>query len=89
MTGGLLAVCVMLLLGAVTRGGASYFMLSVAGALAHNAGQMLVVSAIYQQIATLAFVPVLAISGVITGIITSLILRSFLPAAKKLGLDIF
>ncbi|MDR2656810.1 MAG: Gx transporter family protein [Oscillospiraceae bacterium] len=85
LSGGLLSVLVMTLLTAVFGERVSYIMLSVAGALAHNAGQMIVVKFVYSSLALSAFAPVLAISGIAAGVVTAAILRAFLPIAKRFG----
>ncbi|MDR1263065.1 MAG: Gx transporter family protein [Oscillospiraceae bacterium] len=87
LSGGLLSVLVMTLLTVVFGKRVSYTMLSVAGALAHNAGQMIVVKFIYSSLTLSAFAPVLVISGIAAGVATAAILRAFLPVAKRFGED--
>ncbi|GHU71533.1 hypothetical protein AGMMS49992_05710 [Clostridia bacterium] len=85
LAGSLLSVLIMIMLIAIFGKHISYFMLSVAGALAHNAGQLIVVKLIYASLAAAAFVPILTMSGIAAGFVTAGILRAFMPAAKRMG----
>jgi len=85
MAGSVLSVLVMAGLGKLSRGKASVFLLSVAGALGHNAGQLAAVTLVYPSLGVLGYAPVLAVSGAAAGFITALVLRAFLPMAKRLG----
>lgn len=84
LTGGLLSVAVMLVLLMIFKERISYLSLSIFGALSHNFGQFLVISILYVGVNMLPYLPVLLISGVIAGIVTSTLLRFILPAFKRL-----
>lgn len=87
LSGGLLSLAVMVLLLAITRRRASVIILSVCGAVAHNAGQLAAASLIYTNLYTWTLFPVLLAAGVAAGVVTALILRFILPALDKLGLN--
>ena len=83
--GGLLAITVMILLPLVFRN-ISYLLLSIAGAIAHNIGQIAVASFLMGTALVFAYLPVLLISGVIMGSVTGALLRCVMPAMRKLNL---
>lgn len=75
MTGTLLSVGVMIALDTVSKRRTSVFMLSVAGAIAHNAGQLIVLVLFLQyRISVLLIGPYLLLFGIATGIISGLLL---------------
>ncbi len=78
--GGLCSVIVMVI---VKKFRASNGLTSVAGAVSHNLGQLIVEYAIIATPVLFYYLPVLIISGVIMGIITALILRTVLPLIKN------
>ncbi len=83
LCGGLLSLGVMALL-AWAGGRAGLILLSVLGALAHNAGQLLVIVGLFGAPAAYYY-PVLAVSGVAMGCLTAVLLRALLPALHKAG----
>jgi heptaprenyl diphosphate synthase len=67
---------------------ASWYILSVSGALAHNFGQLLMINLLFtQSVYTVYYAPVLLVSGLVMGSITSVSLRAVMPALEKLGLS--
>ena len=88
MCGGMAALFVMLLARRVA-GGNSYFILSVSGAIAHNVGQLCFVNLLLtRSVYTFYYLPVLLISGLVMGSLTSLSLKALLPALEKINCDI-
>lgn len=86
LAGGLLSVAVMFCLRLVWRN-VSGFILSVCGALAHNFGQLLMVQLLLtQSVYTLYYAPVLLVSGLVMGPITSVSLKALMPALSRLNL---
>ena len=86
--GGMAALFVMLLARRVA-GGNSYFILSVSGAIAHNVGQLCLVNLLLtRSVYTFYYLPVLLISGLVMGSLTSLSLKALLPALGKINCDI-
>lgn len=83
LAGGLLSFLVMLVL-LWPRVKASVFLVSVAGAIAHNLGQLLVVR-LWLGPFSLYYLPVLLISGLVMGALTALTLRALLPALRRAG----
>lgn len=70
LSGGILSAIVMLLLYKKLSRFLSIKGISIAGAITHNTAQIVVASFILGQVVVLYYLPVLLISGVITGLIT-------------------
>lgn len=85
LTGGLLSVTIMSVCLLLYKEKVSYLVLSILGGIFHNIGQFLVVMVLYQGVNMLPYLPVLLLSGLIAGIVTSTLLRAILPALKRLG----
>lgn len=81
--GGLLSATVMLLLLIPKKHRISYFLISVAGAVAHNVAQLFVASIITGTPLVFGYLPVLLISGVVMGSVTGVLLRVVLPAMNR------
>jgi heptaprenyl diphosphate synthase len=84
LVGGLLSITVMLVLLVVFKDKISYLVTSISGAISHNIGQFIVIALLYVGTNMLAYLPVLLVSGVIAGIVTSTLLKIILPAFKRL-----
>lgn len=82
LLGGMLSVSVMALLSRLRRPRLSYLLLSVAGAVSHNMGQLMGVYLMLTK-EILFYVPVLIISGIIMGCLTALLLKVLLPALRR------
>ena len=82
--GGILSLTIMLLLLLLFKERISYLIVSIFGAVFHNIGQFIVISLLYMGMNIWAYFPVLLISGVIAGIVTSTLLKFILPALKRL-----
>jgi len=78
--GGILSVCIIILLIKIFKERVSYISVSVAGAIAHNTGQFAAVSVIINSPYIIYYLPALLISGVILGTVTGLLLRIIMPA---------
>jgi len=83
LCGGLLSVGVILALAAVSKRRLSYLLLSVGGALAHNAGQLLAASLVLKTGLVFTYFPVLAVAGILMGSITGALLRAVMPLFDK------
>jgi len=84
LSGGVLSITVMLLLLLLFREKITYLVISIFGAVFHNVGQFLVIAAIYAGMSMWAYLPVLLVSGVAAGIVTSTLLKFMIPALKRL-----
>ena len=73
LCGGMLSVFVIILL--VKRSKTSYGAISVAGACAHNTGQLAAAAFILSSPVILYYLPVLIIAGIATGMLTGAILK--------------
>jgi heptaprenyl diphosphate synthase len=87
LCGGVFSLLVIAALAAV-RPGASYFILSVTGALAHNLAQLAAASALVSTNLMLAYLPVMIAAGIPAGSLTALLLRAVMPALKGIGAGI-
>jgi len=84
LSGGLLSITCMLLALFLLKEKISIIGISIIGAVSHNIGQFIVVSIIYVGISLWFYLPVLLISGVITGLLTATLLKILLPVLKRL-----
>ncbi len=84
LAGGVLSITVMILLMVAFRERISYLVISIFGAVFHNAGQFIVISVIYTGMNMWAYFPLLLISGLMAGIATSTLLRFIMPALKRI-----
>jgi heptaprenyl diphosphate synthase len=85
LTGGLAALGVMALILLLFKDKATYVLISVAGAVFHNMGQIAMASVILQT-ALWPYLPVLLISGIVTGFATSVLLKLTSPVFQRLRL---
>ena len=85
LSGGLLSIALLMLL-MLPKERPSLLMLSVAGAISHNLGQLLMASLWLGTGFTLAYAPVLILSGIAMGSLTALSLRLVLPALERAGI---
>lgn len=85
LSGGILSITVMILLIAIFRDKISYLIISIFGAVFHNVGQFIVITVIYTGMNMWAYFPVLLISGLAAGIVTSTLLKFIIPAFQRLG----
>lgn len=88
-TAGVMSFCGGLAAFAVTavlfrRTNASYILISVLGALSHSAGQLAAASVLMKTASVFAYGAILAVSSVLTGICTGLILKAVLPQMKRI-----
>jgi heptaprenyl diphosphate synthase len=81
LSGGMLSLAVIAILAALWRD-ASYFFLSVAGAVTHNIAQLAVASRL-ASFNPLFFIPVMTAAGVVAGSLTAVMLRVVMPVFKR------
>jgi heptaprenyl diphosphate synthase len=82
LAGGLLSLLVMLLLYRFSR--FSIYGISIAGAAAHNIGQLTVAALVVENIKLIYYLPVLIIAGVSTGFLMGLISAQVLPLISSI-----
>ena len=88
LTGGLCSVVVMLLLMALPRKMVSYLMISVAGGVFHNLGQLFMARWIIGSEKIFYYLPIMVASGLLMGTVTGMLLRILLPYMNKLNLSL-
>jgi heptaprenyl diphosphate synthase len=79
LSGGLLSVALMLLALCLSRGKASYLLVGVTGAVAHNLGQLAAASLLLRVPSLWYYLPALVIAGCMMGFLTAVITRAMLP----------
>ena len=84
LCGGLLSLTVMLLLCRLPIPVTDYI-LSVCGSVFHNLGQLIAASFVLKNVFTLAYAPILLVSGLVMGALTARGLAAILPALRRLG----
>lgn len=84
LSGGVLSLTIMVILIFIFKEKITYLVISIFGAVFHNVGQFIVISILYIGMNMWAYFPVLLVSGVIAGIVTSTLLKFILPAFKRL-----
>lgn len=77
LAGGLFSVAVMLIIKKIPS--LSNGFVSIVGAIAHNAGQLVLASVILKSAYTFYYLPVMIISGAVMGAITGILLRLVMP----------
>ena len=81
LAGGLLSLAVMLLLKKTNK--LSILAVSVMGGICHNIGQLIVAMLVVENLKLIFYVPVLLISGFLTGLLIGIVCRVILPAVKR------
>lgn len=82
VSGGLLALFVEILLWKLSRGKVSLMLLSAAGAMSHNVGQI-IAYAVYARVAVWILIPPLAVMGIVSGVITAIVLKAIYPFMER------
>ena len=85
LSGGLLSVFLILLLWWVFKDKISYVALSIAGAIGHNVGQLVVFGLIMQEWRLfIIYLPILLITGAIFGTVTGIFLKIIMPIFNRI-----
>lgn len=79
LCGGILSICVIILLTWIFKSKISYMLLSICGAISHNIGQLTAIIIMLDNKYTIYYLPVLLIAGIIMGSITGILLKTLLP----------
>lgn len=83
LSGGIISVLLIILLILILRSKATYLILSIAGAIAHNFAQIVMASLILSTNILVLYWPILLLSGVIMGTITGSLLKVVMPYMDK------
>lgn len=81
LAGGLLSLAAMLLLKKTDK--LSILAVSVMGGICHNIGQLIVAMLVVENLKLIFYVPVLLISGFLTGLLIGIVCRVILSAVKR------
>lgn len=81
LSGGLCSVCLMLVFKRLP--GISDQIISIIGAISHNAGQLVLAAIILKSAYTFYYLPVMILSGTAMGIITGVLLRLVMPYLRN------
>lgn len=79
LCGGILSICVIILLSGLFKDKISYMLLSIFGAISHNIGQLIAITIILGNKYALYYLPVLIGAGILMGSITGILLKTLLP----------
>ncbi|MDR2931660.1 MAG: Gx transporter family protein [Oscillospiraceae bacterium] len=85
LSGSLLSLLVMALLLRVVGGTASPVGISVIGAVFHNIGQLIAAAAVMRTVTVFAYLPMLMVSGVLTGVIIGVLVKYVLRIVGRLN----
>lgn len=88
VSGGVLSVAVMGAVLAASRGsknGTGILLMSALGGISHNLGQLAAASVFTGSILTFSYLPVLVISGIVSGIFTGTVFKLILPHLYESG----
>ena len=84
LTGGMLSILVIVALVFLFRTKVSYMVISIAGAIFHNIGQLTALSLIFRNNFVFYYLPILLISGIIMGSVTGTLLKIVMPVFKNI-----
>lgn len=84
LAGGLSAVSFMIAIWKLRDKGFSIVGASVAGGIFHNVGQLLAASFVLGTFTVFSYLPVLAVSGIVTGVATGILANLLVPRLKKI-----
>lgn len=87
LMGGLISITAMIILLVIFKSKITYFLLSIAGAIMHNIGQLIAIFIVYQSFLLISLLPVLILAGLFTGIATAILLKLVIPAIKKVNFN--
>lgn len=83
--GGIFAIAIMALLLVPKRYRPSMLLISAAGAIFHNIGQLAVAAILLKSMRTFYYLPVMVLSGMGMGLLTGMTLRIVMPYVTKLS----
>lgn len=85
LSGGIASILIIILMMWIFKEKVSYTVLSIAGAIFHNIGQLIVISLLFQNFLLLTlYLPMLLVVGTISGTLTGIVLKVLLPAFERL-----
>lgn len=84
LTGGMLSILIIAGLVFLFRSKISYTVISIAGAIFHNIGQLIAVSFIFRNNFVFYYLPILLLSGILMGSITGTLLKVVMPVFKNI-----
>lgn len=85
LSGALISLVVMWLVKKIK--GISIIGVSVAGGVSHNIGQIIVASVVVETYSVMYYIPVLILSGVITGLLVGILAHQIQPLVHKLRME--
>jgi len=81
LAGGILSLAVMMLLKKTKK--ISVLTVSVAGGICHNIGQLVVAILVVENLKLVFYIPVLLVSGFLTGLLIGIVSQILLPRVKR------
>lgn len=86
LMGSLFSFAVMWVLMLLGRGRLSMIGISIMGGVAHNIGQLTAAAIVFQTLNIFYYLPVLLLTGVVTGIMVGIAVRYLIPALSRVSL---
>ena len=86
ISGGILSTVVMVILYKTMSRVLSIIGISIAGAVAHNIGQIIAAALVMRELAVAAYLPILLVSGIIMGCFVGICSNLLVKALRKTGL---
>ena len=87
LCGGIVSILAMTVVLYLFKDNISLMMTSVIGGVLHNTAQLITASLITNNIYTMYYFPVLLLSGTVAGILTGTVLKTVMPALKRVNLS--
>ena len=84
LAGGILSIAAMYAVRKLSEKGFGIVSASVAGGVFHNIGQILAAAAVLRTSSVFYYLPVLIVSGVVTGAITGIVSASIIPRLNRI-----
>lgn len=84
--GGFFSITVMIILFKIFKIKNNFVLIAMAGAVAHNIGQIIMASIILKTTSTIYYLPILLISGLVLGFTTGVTFKVIIARLKKLNI---
>jgi len=84
LTGGILSLIAIIVIGMLLKERVSYLSLSILGAVFHNIGQLAAISVLMNNKAAFFYLPVLIVAGTVMGSITGTVLNVVMPRLDRI-----
>ena len=87
LSGGIVSVLCMMLVSALIGSKKDYLLLSIFGAVAHNAGQIIAAIFVLGSVKVVGYLPIVILAGIVMGVVTGKMLQVVMPYINRLKRD--